>query len=357
VISPTCQANSNAKIILTVTNSKGASSLSKEIPIVMGVTVSGKVLYAGTSIPIPGVIITIGPFSSITGNDGTFVFFDIASGSNILKASKSGFDNYESAEEISGVNNAFTISLANGIETKKLYGSVKTIDSIPLNGIRVVMLNDDKTESGLSDLTDAGGNYHINNVPPGNRYFKFTNESNSNKCYSFTNEIYISEGDKKVNVRMKIQRQIDMLQNGWEFKTSDLSAPFNGTAYVLMADATNTTKYFRPAYCCPIPLDADDPQAIIIHKLTGTLKTPSEIYYKSPASTQFYMNSDCSNWVVYSTNNYTYWSTAITSFQPDYFTISNSYKGGSIKFSLGLFRWAGLMPLWEIESLYVSYYY
>jgi hypothetical protein len=124
-----------------------------------------------------------------------------------------------------------------------------------------------------------------------------------------------------------------------------------------MADATNTTKYFRPAYCCPIPLDADDPQAIIIHKLTGTLKTPSEIYYKSPASTQFYMNSDCSNWVVYSTNNYTYWSTAITSFQPDYFTISNSYKGGSIKFSLGLFRWAGLMPLWEIESLYVSYYY
>jgi hypothetical protein len=360
VISPTCQTNSNAKITLTVTDGKETTSLDKEIPIIMGIIVIGKVLYTGTSIPIPGVNIKMGPFATITGNDGTFILFHIAAGSNTIDASKSGFDNYIKTEDISSENNAFTFSMTSGTETKKIYGSVKTIDSIPLSGIRVIMLNDDKTLSSLTDITDINGNYQINSVPQGIRSFKFSNESNPNNCQALTKDVDVAGNDLKNNVRIKIERQIDVLQNGWEFKTSDLSAPFNGTAYVLTADVTNpsnSNKYFRPAYCCPIPADADDPQVTLIHRLTGTLKNPGMLFYKSPANTQFYMSSDCTTWVDYSYSNYTYGSAAITSFLPDYYPISSSYKGRSVKFTFGLYRYQGIMPLSEVKSLNVSYYY
>ena len=326
----------------------------------MGIIVIGKVLYTGTSIPIPGVNIKMGPFATITGNDGTFILFHIAAGSNTIDASKSGFDNYIKTEDISSENNAFTFSMTSGTETKKIYGSVKTIDSIPLSGIRVIMLNDDKTLSSLTDITDINGNYQINSVPQGIRSFKFSNESNPNNCQALTKDVDVAGNDLKNNVRIKIERQIDVLQNGWEFKTSDLSAPFNGTAYVLTADVTNpsnSNKYFRPAYCCPIPADADDPQVTLIHRLTGTLKNPGMLFYKSPANTQFYMSSDCTTWVDYSYSNYTYGSAAITSFLPDYYPISSSYKGRSVKFTFGLYRYQGIMPLSEVKSLNVSYYY
>lgn len=359
VISPTCQSNSNAKISLTVSDGRETSSLDKEISIIMGITVSGKVVYAGTSIPLSGVNIELGPFSSLTATDGTFVLFHIAPGYNTIEASKTGFDTYTETEDISS-NKAYIVSMTSGIETKKVYGSVKTIDSIPLNGIRIIMLNEDKTESSLTGITDNNGDYQISSVPKGARYFKFLNESNSNNCQAITSETDVAGIDKKLDVRMKIERQIDILQNGWEFMTSDLSAPFNGTAYVLTTDGTNAAKpnkLFRPVYCCPIPIDADNPRIIMTHMLTGSLKTPGQLYYKSPASTQFFMSSDCTAWADYSTSIYTYWSSPISSFLPDYLTINNTFKGGSLKLTFGLFRWSGTMPLWEIKSVIVSFYY
>jgi hypothetical protein len=360
VISPTCQTNRNVKITLTVSDGKETSSLDKGIPVVMGIIVTGKVFYAGTSIPMPGVSIKLSPFSTITGNDGTFTLFHIAAGSCTIEASKSGFDSEMKTEVITSDNNNFTFPMTSGIGTKKIYGSVKTIDSIPLIGIRVILLNDDKSPSTLTDLTDNNGNYQISAVPQGKRSFSFSNESNPNNCQLLTKDVDIAGNDLKNNVRMKIGRQIDVLKNGWESRTTDLSTPFNGTAYVLTADgsiASNTNKYFRPVYCCPIPADADDPQVILTQKLTGTLKTKGTLFYLSPANTQFYMSTECTTWVDYLYSAYTYWSTAITSFQSDHFTISNSYKGLSVKFTFGLYRWQGTMPLWEVKSLNVSYYY
>jgi hypothetical protein len=359
VISPTCQSNSNAKISLTVSDGKVSSSLDKEIPIVMGVTVSGKAIYKGTSIPLSGVNIKMGPFSTLTATDGTFVIFHIAPGSNTLEAHKPGFDTFVDTEDISS-DKYFELSMTSGTETRKIYGSVKTIDSIPLNGIRVIMLNNDMTESTLTCLTDIDGSYQISDIPQGTRYFKFLNESNSNNCQTVTSNIEVADVDEKLIVRMKILRSIDILQNGWEFKTSDLSAPYNGTSYVLTTDGTNSTitnKLFRPAYCCPIPIDADYPQVVMNQRLTGTFKTPGQVYFKSPASTQFYMGSDCNAWPDYAFTIYTYWSSAVNSFTLDYLTINSSYKGTSLKLTFGLFRWSGAMPLWEIKSLGVTYFY
>jgi hypothetical protein len=360
VISPTCQTNHNAKITLTVSDGKESSSCDKEIPVIMGIIVTGKVFYAGTSIPIPGVSIKLSPFSTITGNDGTFTFFHIAAGSCTIEASKTGFDSDMKTEDISSGNNAFTFPMTSSTGTKKIYGSVKTIDSIPLSGIRIILLNDDKSPSTLTDITDNNGNYRISSVPQGKRSFSFSNESNSNNCQPLTKDVDIASNDLKNNVRMKIERQTDVLKNGWESRTTDLSAPFNGTAYVLTADGSitsNSNKYFRPVYCCPIPADADDPQVILTQKLTGTLKTKGTLFYMSPANTQFYMSTECTTWVDYSYSTYTYWSTAITSFQSDHFVISNSCRGLSVKFTFGLYRWQGTMPLWEVKSLSVSYYY
>jgi hypothetical protein len=325
----------------------------------MGINVSGKVIYYGTSIPVPGVELKMGPFSAISASDGRFFFFHIAPGANTLAALKTGFDTVKISENLSA-DKGYLIPMTSSVLTKKVYGTVKTIDSIPLPGIKVLMLNDDKTESTLSALTDDNGYYEINAVPHGSRNFKLTDESNPNNCETTTSTVSVDNSDTRMNVRMKIGRLIDMLQNGWEFKSSDLSAPWNGTSYVLTTNGTNpsiTNKCFRPAYCCPIPGDADNPQVILTQRLTGTLSWPGILYYKSPASTQFYMTTNCNTWPDYSVTIYTYWTNAITPFTPDYISINSSFKGESLKLTFGLLRWSGAIPLWEIKSIFVSYYY
>ena len=360
VISPIFLPNRNAKISLTVSDGKVTSTLDKEILVDAGVTVSGKIIYAGTSIPISGVAVKLGPFVSASGTDGSFFFFHIASGALTIEATKPGFDTYIKNVDIASGNGAYIIPMTSGTETMNVYGTVKTIDNIPLNGIKVMMLNDDLTESDLTCITDINGDYQISAVPQGTRKFKFINKSNLNKCQEITQEVTVGGSDLRLDARVKIERQIDMLQNGWEFKTSDLSAPFNGTAYVLTTDGTNSTiiyKYFRPVFCCPIPADADNPQVIMMYRLTGSLKRPNELRLGYPANNQLYLSPECSTWIDYTNTLYTYWSDPHDPFSASYFPINSIFRGRSVKLTFGLIRWSGTMPLWEIKSLIVSYYY
>ena len=360
VISPIFLPNRNAKISLTVSDGKVTSTLDKEILVNTGVTVSGKIIYAGTSIPISGVAVKLGPFVSTSAPDGTFFFFHISSGTATLEATRAGFDTYTKNVDLSSGNGAYIIPMTSGTETMKVFGTINTIDNILLNGIKVIMLNDDQTESDLTGITDINGNYQISAVPQGIRNFKFKNVSNVNNCQEITKEGTVGGSDLRLDARVKIERQIDMLQDGWDFKTSDLSAPFNGTAYVLSTDGTNSAiiyKYFRPVFCCPIPADADVPQVIMVYRLTGSLKRPNELRLGYPANNQFYMSQDCSTWIDYTNTLYTFWSDPHSTFLPSYFPINSTYKGRSVKLTFGLIRWSGTMPLWEIKSLIVSYFY
>jgi len=358
-ISPVCQSNSNAKITLTVSNGKSNTTMYRMIPVAMGIKVTGKALFYKTSIPVSGVKIQIGAFSTLTASDGSFIFFHIAPGSNTLKAIKSGFDTVSISENLS-TDKAYLIQMTSGTKTRKVFGTIKTIDSVALGGIRILMLNDDRTESSLSAETDNNGYYEINAVPLGTRTFKLDNVSNANNCESTTCSVEVVASDTRMNARMKIERQIDMLKDGWEFKSSDLSAPWNGANYTLTTDGTNSTvtnKMFRAAYCCPIPGDADNPQIIINQRITGSLSWPGSLYYKSPASTQFYMTTDCNAWPDYTVTIYTYWTTPVSAFTEDNISLNSSYKGQTLKLTFGLLRWSGKMPLWEIKSLLLSYFY
>jgi hypothetical protein len=356
IISPIAQVNSYSKILLTVSDGTYSSTSEKEIFVDSGVTVSGKANYSGTNIPVSGLRIKLGPYSTITSSDGLFVFLHITPGIRTIEAEKSGFDNFVRTENITSSNNVFTIGITSTTETRMVSGTVKTVDNILLKGIRVVMLNDDRTESTLIDTTDLTGHYEIRSVPTGTRTFKFSNANNPNNCQPATYDIVVNNPQPIFDAALKMERNIDMLQNGWEFASADLSAPFSGISYVLTSDNTDGNRYFRPAYCCPIPADAENPVVLFEHKLTGTLRVPGGYFYLSPASAQIYMNSDCTTWVDYRNSGYTYWSYPISSFHTDRY-IGNSFKGKSVKITLGLYRYHGVMPRWEIKSLVVNYYY
>jgi hypothetical protein len=357
VISPIAPVNTNSKITLTVSNGIYTSIKVKEVMVSSGITVSGRAFYYGTTIPIPGLTVKIGPFSTITGTDGRFVFPHVTPGLKTIEAEKTGFDPYQKSENISGSNNVFSIGITSNTETRRITGTAKTIDNILLSGIRVVMLNADNTESTLIDTTDAGGHYEIKGIPPGTRSFKFTDLLNPGNILSITSEIEINGPMVEYDAFMKLERNIDMLQNGWEFGSADLSAPYDGTSYKLTSNSADGNRYFRLAYCCTIPEEAENPVAIYVHRLTGTIKIPSAIYYKSPASAQLYMSSGCSTWVDYVNYTYSYWSSPITTFYSEYRFIGSSFKGKTLKFTFGLYRYSGSMPVWEIKSFVVNYYY
>lgn len=357
VISPVAPVNTASKITLKVSNGTYTSIVTKEVMVSQGVTVSGRAFYYGTTIPIPGLAVKIGPFSTVTGNDGRFVFAHMTPGNKTIEALKTGFDPYTKTENISASNNTFIIGITSNTETRKISGIATTIDNIHLSGIRVVMLNSDNTESTLSDTTDINGNYEIKGIPPGTRSFKFTDVQNPGNIKPVTSEVEVNVSSVSYNAYMKLERNIDILQSGWEFASADLSAPFDGTSYKLTSGASDGNRYFRPAFCCTIPPEAENPVAIFNHRLIGTLRIPSGFYYKSPASAQFYMSSSCSTWVDYVNSTYSYWTSSITTFYSEYKFISDTFKGKTIKFTFGLYRYGGVMPTWEIKSFVVNYYY
>jgi hypothetical protein len=205
-ISPTISKNTSATIRLTVSDGKASVYKDQLLQIIAGITVTGYAYYSSTSIPVSGVTVSIGELAVTTGTDGFFSINNVYSGSNTIIASKTGYDQYQIIQNISNSNNNFTIPMTSSTETKRLYGTVKTIDNMQLFGIRVSILNPDGKESGLSDVSDVNGNYQLTSVPQGSRKLAIKNVNNPNLCLDTSYDVFLANFDKQYDPRIEIKR-------------------------------------------------------------------------------------------------------------------------------------------------------
>lgn len=137
-------------------------------------TISGYVYYAGTTIPVAGVVVSIANNTFTTSSDGAYSLQNITPGNYTLTAKKEGYDDYSASLEISAKNITKDIFVTSASYTHTLTGLVTDANDKPISGIAVTVLNADNKPSNLNDTTDANGHYQIASVPQGSRTVKFT---------------------------------------------------------------------------------------------------------------------------------------------------------------------------------------
>jgi len=260
-ISPQVPVNQDATIKLTVTDGKSSTIQEKSITVQQGITVSGLVVYASSTIPISGATVNIGPRIITTSSDGEYSIDNIGSGSNKIIVTKTGYDTYETTVNVSSTNRNFNLPLTSSTETKRLYGTIKTTDNITLSGVRVSILNPDITESGLSDVSDANGNFQITAVPQGTRNIKLTNVSNPNLCKEVTYEVFVANFDKNYSATMKILRIINFadknaIWESWEGYWKNVPT-WENTYWLIKSDSITGPAIVRLKNCISIPLEAE----------------------------------------------------------------------------------------------------
>lgn len=197
-------------ITLTISDGKGSVSRTKTIQVESGHIVSGHVYFAGTAIPVPGVEITIGKFSTVTNEDGHYFIKHLKEGYSMVTARKLDFDHFESIVYVDNPKSIYNILLTSPGETQLFSGTIKTFDNITYEGLRVVLLNPDQTESDLQGITNPDGTFSIATVPLGTRSFLIRNDSpdshflNDSIIYQFE----LNRPEKSYDARIKIKRTI-----------------------------------------------------------------------------------------------------------------------------------------------------
>ncbi|MBM2841698.1 MAG: hypothetical protein HW412_2226, partial [Bacteroidetes bacterium] len=120
-------------------------------------TVSGKAYLAGSTDPIPGVVVKCAGLSTESGGDGSYEIRDVPGGPQTLTAEKSGCDNYSRSIEVTS-DTKHHIYL--GFKRTNLFGYISNAIDGPIKGAKVVM-------GSLVHYTDISGRYEFIGVPRG----------------------------------------------------------------------------------------------------------------------------------------------------------------------------------------------
>ena len=197
-------------ISLTVSDGKETVSKTKTIQVSEGLFMSGYTFFDGTAIPVPGVEVVIGKFSTISDEKGFYSIEHLKEGNTQVTATKDGFEKYETIVYVDNPKSTYNILLFSPIHTLPVSGIIKTNDNITYEGLKVVLLNPDGSESDLMGYTDEGGTFHIPNVPAGIQQLLIRNDSpgshflNDSVIYQFD----LKDPDKSYDARIKINRPL-----------------------------------------------------------------------------------------------------------------------------------------------------
>ncbi len=129
-------------------------------------TVSGHTYYAGTTIPLAGVLVSIGSVTDTTGGDGEYNLHNVPSGWQTITATKASYDPY--SESIDIPQEGLTKNIEMTAQSPcTLSGTVYDGQQPPqhLPGATISVLNPDGSSSNLVDTTDFTGHYQISNIP------------------------------------------------------------------------------------------------------------------------------------------------------------------------------------------------
>jgi hypothetical protein len=214
-------------IKLTVSDGKELVTRTRTIQVSEGLIMSGYTRFAGTTIPVPGVEVQISKFSTVSDDQGYYMIQNLKEGNEMVVATKDGFERFESTVYVDNPKSTFHIPMNSSTETGPVSGFVKTVDDLAFNGLKVVLLNPDGSESELYGYTDMQGYYEIENVPLGYRSLLIRNEAtqsvflNDSVIYQFMVRDQVNSCDARIKIKRKIIDDSYMSEmDEWDYKGS-----------------------------------------------------------------------------------------------------------------------------------------
>lgn len=152
-------------------------------------TVFGKIYLAGSTDPLPGVVVRCAGLSTESMNDGSYEIHGVPAGLQTLTAEKVGDYSYSRLLEIaSNIRHHIYFEW----KTANLSGYVSNVVDGPIKGARV-------TIHGLVNYTDISGHYQFINVPQGTDSLRI-----NHPIYSgFDTALVLAEPDTRFDVALR----------------------------------------------------------------------------------------------------------------------------------------------------------
>ena len=176
------------KVTLRVSDGKNETTRDRWIALIEGETVTGNVYYRGTNLPIPFVEVSIGGLVDTNKfGDGSYTVRHVPVGEHTIQARllacENCCDDYSANIISSGVDTVnHTVYMNCDSYLYHVHGIVKGSvldgDTIKLENIKVTLINEDGTETTLTDTTDQDGQFDISGVPGGFRGFAIEDVGN-----------------------------------------------------------------------------------------------------------------------------------------------------------------------------------
>jgi len=155
-------------------------------------TVKGYVYFVNDTTPISGVSISCGEVSTSSSGEGSYELNNVPSGSQILSATKSDFEDYRQTVDIPQDDTLnYNIYMTSSTSAPNLYGYVYSELDGYIQSAKVKV-------AGLTDWTDASGRYQIPNIPQGVYTINVTHDD----YITFEDSVYLYSSDKQYDVRM-----------------------------------------------------------------------------------------------------------------------------------------------------------
>lgn len=157
-------------------------------------TLRGRVIDQDTGQPLPGVLVTLGEFNTVTGQDGTYTIADIPTGGYTLTFTLEGYTTISGPYTLAAGTNTLDISMVpsgNEPTLANLFGTVKNQAGQPIPGVTILL-------DSLHTVSGVNGEYGFWAINPGSYTLTFIQPGYVTLNVSIT----LIEGDNLKDVTM-----------------------------------------------------------------------------------------------------------------------------------------------------------
>jgi uncharacterized protein (TIGR02145 family) len=169
-VAPATTVDDTYQLFITVSDGDAETMDTLVIPVaaLRFAKLTGFALFTGCKVPVGGAIITLDGKTDTTELDGSFGFDGVRVGRQTITAQKPDFTvGTTKLMVVEGINNAL-VNLTSSKYTCKLSGKITgNMTHNPKPYYKVTILNADFTDSQLSFISSADGDYEISGIPLG----------------------------------------------------------------------------------------------------------------------------------------------------------------------------------------------
>ncbi len=160
--------------------------------------VEGYTYYAGSTIPVSGVTVSINEINYTTGSTGYYELNNVPIGNQTITATKPDYDPFSQSINIPPEGIEVLIEMTSGVYTHNVFGTIINQVYDPISEVYVIVLNPDGTESDLATTSSSSGYYQIPSIPQGQRTIRFIKEI----CEPYEIVIFMANSDYQLDVEL-----------------------------------------------------------------------------------------------------------------------------------------------------------